>query len=77
MVMDQVWKIVMKDHEYDLAEMQMLQLTEKLSSIRKEKNSMCKLGSLIVCIFFYIKKYFPGIGNFVWEQDEPMTRQIN
>ena len=37
---------------------------------------MCKFGSLIVCIFFYIHKYFPGIGNIVWEQDKPATRKI-
>ena len=38
---------------------------------------MCKFGSLIVCIFFYIQKYFPSVLNVVWEQDTPVTKQIN
>ena len=38
---------------------------------------MCKFGSLIVCISFYIQKYFPSIGNVLWEQDKPVTRKIN
>lgn len=76
-VVDQAWKIVMKDHEYDLVELQMIHLVENLSSIRKAKNSMCKFGFLIVYTFFYIHKYFLGIGNVVWEQDNPITRKIN
>lgn len=41
MVVGQVWKILMKDNEYDIAELQKLKLVENLSSIRKVKNSMC------------------------------------
>ena len=52
MAMDQAWKIVMKDYEYDLTKLQKLQLTENLIAIKKPKKSTCKFGSLIMCIFF-------------------------
>ena len=77
MVVDQAWKIVMKDHQYDLVELQRLHLAENLSSIRKEKNSMWKFGSLIVCIFFYIQKHFPGVSDIVWEQDKLVFGHVN
>jgi hypothetical protein len=31
MEVNQAWKIVMKDHEYDLSELQMIQLAENLN----------------------------------------------
>lgn len=77
MIVDQAWKIIMKDHECDLPELQRLQLAENLKSIRKEKNSMFKFGYLILCILFYIQKYFYGIGDVVWDKQKPMIRQIN
>lgn len=76
-IVDQAWMVMMKYHEYDLVELKMIQLKENLSSIRNENNSMCKFGSLIVCTFFYIPKYFPRIGNVVWEKNKPLTRKIN
>lgn len=48
------WNIVKKDHSYDLADLQLIQLVENLGSMRKAKNSLCMFGSLIVCIFFYV-----------------------
>lgn len=30
-----------------------------------------------MCILFYIQSYFPTIGNVVWEQGKPATRQIS
>ena len=53
-VVDQEWKIVIKDREYDLAKLSRSQLVENLTSIRKVKNSMYKFRSLSMCIFFYI-----------------------
>ena len=41
------------------------------------KNSTCKFGSLIMCILFYVQKYFSSIGNNVWEQDKPLIRKIS
>lgn len=38
---------------------------------------MCNFGSLIMCIFFHIQKYFPSIGDVVWDQNKLVTRQIN
>lgn len=43
MTVDQAWKMVIKYHEYDLFELQWLQLVENLLSIKVAKNSMCKL----------------------------------
>lgn len=77
MVVDQAWKVFMKDHEYDLVELQRLQSTKNLISIRKTKKLMCKFGSLVMCIFFYIQKYFLSIGNIAWEQGKPVIRKIN
>lgn len=77
MDVDQAWKILMKDHERDLEKLQKLQLAENLTSIRKAKNSMCKFGSFVMCIFFYIQKYFPIIGDIVWEKNKLVIRKIN
>lgn len=38
---------------------------------------MCKFGSLIVCIFFYVHNLFPTIGNVVWDRKKLTTQQIN
>ena len=43
----------------------------------KARNNLYKFGSLIVCIFFYIEKYYPGIGDIVWEQNKLVTRQVS
>ena len=53
-VVDLGYKIVNKDHCYDLVELQLLQLSKNLGAIRKTKNAQCKFGSIIVCIFFYV-----------------------
>ena len=53
MIVDQAWKILMKDHEYDITRLQKFQLEFFFSLIRKMKDLMCKFGSLIFLIFFY------------------------
>lgn len=52
---DVAWKIVKKDHSYDLADLQLKRLAKNLESIRKAKNSMCKFSSLLVSILFYVQ----------------------
>lgn len=66
-----------KDHNYDIIELQLTQLVENLGAIRKTKNTSCKFGSLLVCIFFYVQNSFPTIGTIVWDRTRPMTKQIN
>ena len=50
---DVAYKLVKKDHTYDLAELMMQKINENLGAIRKSKGAQCKFGSVIVCIFFY------------------------
>ena len=50
-VVDVGYKIVKKDHTYDLAELQLQQLMENLGAIR---NAQCKFGAILVYIFFYV-----------------------
>ena len=64
------YKIVIKDHSYDLSELQLQQLVENLLAIRKNKNSSCKFGSLLVCIFFYLKNTFPTFGRVTWKANK-------
>ena len=51
---DMGYKIVKKDHSYDLVELQLQHLMENLEVIRKTKSAQCKFGSNLVCIFFYV-----------------------
>lgn len=53
-IVDMGYKIVKKDHTYDLAKLQLQQLIENLGAIRKRKIAQCKSGSILVCIFFYV-----------------------
>ena len=38
---------------------------------------MCKFGSLLIYIFFYVKNYFPTCGDVIWDKKKPVTVQIN
>ena len=42
--MDVAYKIIKKDHTYDLAELLLQQINENLGAIRKSKSSQCKFG---------------------------------
>ena len=59
---DLAYKLVKKDHTYDLAELMLQQINENLRAIRKSKGAQCKFGSILVCIFFYVMKEFPSFG---------------
>ena len=71
------YKLVRKNHEYDLAELQIQQLMENLQSARKNKSYLCKLSSLLVCIFFYIQNTFPTFGQVQWKFDQLAIEKIN
>lgn len=53
-IVDVGYKIVKKDHTYDLAKLQLQQVMENLGAIRKTKSAECKFGLIIVCILFYV-----------------------
>jgi hypothetical protein len=48
------YKLVKKDHTYDLAELQLQQINENLAAIRRTKGAQYKFGAILVCIFFYV-----------------------
>ena len=52
--LDVGYKLVKKDHTYDLAELQLQQINENLGAIRRSKGAQCKFGAILVCILFYV-----------------------
>ncbi len=75
--MDVSYKLVKKDHTYDLVELMLQQINENLGAIRKYKGAQCKFGSILVCIFFYIMKEFPSVGKVRWDPSTTIVDQIN
>ena len=71
------YKIVKKDHEYDLVELHLQKLIENLEVVRKDKNISCKFGSLLVCIFFHVQNYFPTVGRVTWDRNKTIVDQLN
>ena len=51
---DMGYKMVKRDHTYDLAKLLLQQINENLGDIRKTKGAQCKFGAILVCIFFYV-----------------------
>ena len=49
------YKMVKRDHTYDLAELQLQQIIENLGAIRRTKGAQCKFGSILFCMFFYVQ----------------------
>ena len=48
-----------------------------MESIQTSKNNLCKFGSLLTCLFFYVQKFFPSKGMVEWRKDVPVLNQIN
>jgi hypothetical protein len=71
------YKIVEKEHTYDLAELQLQQLMENLGAIRKTKSAQCKFCSILVCIFFYVQNTFPSFGTIGWKTNRSVIVKIN
>ena len=71
------YKLVKKDHTYDLAELMLQQINENLGAIRKSKGAQCKFGSILVWMFFYVMKAFPSFWKVNWNEDKTIVDQIN
>ena len=71
------YKIVKRDHSYDLAELQLQQIIENNGTIRRTKGAQSKFGSILVCIFFYVKNEVPSFGKVGWKTNKSITVQIN
>lgn len=76
-VVDLAYKIVKNDLVFDLAELQLTQFSKNQESIRASKPNPWKFGPLLVCLFFYVHKFFPSKGTVVWQKDRPIMYQIN
>ena len=74
---DVAYKLVKKDHTYDLVELMLQQINENLGAIRKSKGAQCKFGSVLVCMFFYVMKEFPSFRKVNWDQNKTIVEQIN
>ena len=74
---DVAYKLVKKDHTYDLAELMLQQINENLGAIRKSKGAQCKFGSVLVCMFFYVMKEFLSFGRVNWDQNKTIVDQID
>ena len=73
---DMGYKIVKKDHTYDLVELQLQKLIENLGEIRKSKSAQYKFGYILVCIFFYVHNTFPTCGTIPWKTSRSIAVQI-
>ena len=45
--------------------------------VKKNKSSLCKFGSLLVCILFYGHNNFPTFGQAQWKTDQTTIEKIN
>ena len=74
---DVAYKLVKKDHTYDLEKLMLQQINENLGAIRRSKGAQCKFGSISVYIFFYVMEEFPSIGKVNWNSNKSAITQIN
>lgn len=74
---DLAYKITKNHLSFDLVELQLVQMNKNLESIQVAKPNPWKYDSLLVCLFFYIHKFFPSKGVVVWKKDRPVVYQIN
>ena len=76
-VVDVGYKIVKKDHTYDLAKLQLQQIMENLGAIRRSKSAQYKFGSILICLFFYVQNEFPYFGKVSWKTNRSVVVQVN
>ena len=72
-VVDVGYKIVKKDHTYDLVELQLQKIMENLGAIRRSKSPRCKFGSILICTFFYVQNEFPSFGKIGWKANRSIA----
>lgn len=70
-------KVVKNNMCFDLAELMLNQFNKNMESIRTSNNNLCKFGSLLICLFFFVQNFFPSKGIVVWRKDVPVLYQIN
>ena len=51
---DLAYKVVKNNLSYDLADLLLKQFNKNMESIRTSKKNLCKFGSLLTCLFFYV-----------------------
>ena len=76
-VVDVGYKLIKKDHTYDLVELQLQQINENLGAIRRSKGAQCKFGAILVCIIFYVQNEFPSFGKVVCKENRSIIAQVN
>ena len=76
-VVDLAYKVVKNNLSFDLVELPLKQFNKNMESIKTSKNNLCRFGSLLTCLYFYVQKLFPSKGYVVWRKDIPMLYQIN
>ena len=74
---DLAYKVVKKNMDYDLLDVLLKQLNKDIDSVKTSKNNSFKFGSLLICLFFYVQKFFPSKGTIVWRKDTLVLYQIN
>ena len=74
---DVAYKLVKKDHTYELEKLMLQQIKENLGAIRRSKGAQCKFGSVLVYIFFYVMEEFPSIGKVNYNSNKSAVTQIN
>ena len=69
------YKIVKKDHTYDLAELQLQQIMENLGAIRRSKSAMqVWINS---DLFILVQNEFPSFGKVSWKNNRSVSVQVN
>lgn len=69
---DLALKVVKNNMSFNLAELMMKQFNKNMESIKNSKKFLCKFGSLLTCLFFYVQKFFPSKGSVIWRKDVPI-----
>ena len=70
-------KVVKNNMSFDLAELMLNQFNKNMESIRTSNNNLCKFGSLLTFLFFFVQNFFPSKGSVIWRKDVPILYQNN
>lgn len=61
---------------YNLCKMVRTQFLENMKRVKKDHKQLVKYGVLLVCILFYIQKYFLRKGKVEWSNNMPIITHI-
>lgn len=62
--------------KYDLCELPQSELINNIKKIKENKKHPFKLGTLLLCLFFYLMKEVLSVGPVQWAFDRPIGVQI-